>query len=370
MKNNPRPLAERWETEIVTWEKVESIKKHLGPGDHPSGTSQEAHGSEQEESTDMTPSPVAVGAKSYDHYRQRVFEEGRPTKFDKQGWIPTWPEDHPGTWEEYDYISLKHLEEDPEIGTLHGVELLERRHKNDEWSSHGLDLDGASNPEELQQAVETRLQEELKDTDVFIRLTPNKLSTVLDEGEYKNMFLTGKSGVTVGGKGITTEDYRNHRIEAEHKLMGIPTDTVEGRPIYGYLSKHENGRLFHPEGEQEWDKTDAFLEAYGSVAIKLKQSTTRERTTWTNMDSLDSGGRTYTSTLDQPSMFSMHHYWDARSYNVEDDFSVDEGTYWEAQIYGGLRLEDIEHIYMREEPKSKQLLKRLKKAGIPWTVTG
>ena len=208
-----------------------------------------------------------------------------------------------------------------------------------------------------------------------IATSTEALLQVLEDGRYKSQFETGSS------EGWYSP---NERRKIESEFLGIPTDIDDDkRPIYGYMPLLDSeGKLKHPA-------------YYGEHAVILKDDV-RERTTASFGDTLDHKlvGISLTEPVsdipDDRLEAAFVDYWSAEplryeminalSHSDQVDFSIDDldtpayagtlngWTYVEAQVHGGVSLEDIEKVGIKisDSPKTEQLVKSLEEAGIPW----
>jgi hypothetical protein len=192
-------------------------------------------------------------------------------------------------------------------------------------------------------------------SDSVIVMPQDKLNQVLASGRVKTVHETGTSTV-----GQSTQDYIDHRLVYESAAYGYDDSTpLEARPISGILM--QDG--YHP--------TDA-LSLYGgkkATEIILKPET-RERTTWTENDSLNTfrAGRTISSTV-----FSANHTanqagaWrkaTGKNYFETKNF---RSKLTEVQIHGGITTSDIAKVRFFSPP-SASAVARLAKLDIPYEV--
>jgi hypothetical protein len=183
------------------------------------------------------------------------------------------------------------------------------------------------------------------------------------DGEFKSTFETRKTGAKAG-KGQKIDAYTRQRAEAEDQLMQISQDSTV-RPKYGVLiNRHD------PEGHVR--KTGDWLDQYGDATVIFKPNV-RDRTTFTENDSLDSRGFRLPSPLNKASELSGFP-----GYSVGEHMRAlkvtqpDAGMFYhEAQYHGRLGVEDIHHVYLNKPPSSTQQRKlesMSKKNGFTWSV--
>jgi hypothetical protein len=158
---------------------------------------------------------------------------------------------------------------------------------------------------------ETRLQESVKaleKADVVISVDSKILEKLITDGRFKTQFETNTS------RGALNIPLREQTDAAQFGYH--PSTAPEMRPVYGYLTT--GGTI---------DKNRfAMVKQYGDLQFVLKRST-NSRTTYTTTDSLD--GAFYPSPLGTPSADAAR----GRS-----------GLYSEAQIHGGVSLDDVDYV--------------------------
>lgn len=160
---------------------------------------------------------------------------------------------------------------------------------------------------------------------VQIRVYPGVLNKIVADGRFKSQFESGKSeGMYSPGR----------RAEAEKNLMGAPTDLDDTlRPIYGYIS-----------GSASNESIEARVEQYGTITVILKDDV-KERTTVTWGDSLEidqNGGRAKPYLdMDKSGAYHSDQAGELMDGKVPDDYGY---FYVEAQIHGGVTLDDIADI--------------------------
>ena len=225
----------------------------------------------------------------------------------------------------------------------------------------------------------------MADADVNIQMDPKILGKFITDGEFKSVFEGGKGGVTDGRKGSKRSDYLRVRKEGEQRLFGIPTEDDGQRPIYGYLE--------HPDRSK--GQGGGMADQYGAVQLVFHESV-KERTTYTPGDSLDDrrmGG--FAAPVNDPANWSKVQTQGYFSFeedaaknpvtanagpstedwrvevttNAGQDVEVLTPRYIEAQIHGGLRLQDVKEIRVPVGFKlTPAMSKRLKESGVQVTV--
>lgn len=256
---------------------------------------------------------------------------------------------------------------DFDSGQLLGVSRLDQMVNPD-------DYEGCTTADEYVALVEARLKEELAKNEIFVRISPANLEKVLSDGKLENTFESKSSSVKYKDRKLSLKRYQEARRNGEMDALGIPLDSTD-RPVYGYFSKTENGRTLNAPfcvKNKYGDQDDPFLEVYGSIALKIK-SAKRADTSWTGTDSLDSRPAYFegfstvkSSSPDSPSYFSfpvasmgdpLRLAW----------FDTDSDIYQEAQIFGGVSVNDIESVFSRE-PLPESVTQTLDKKGIKWQI--
>lgn len=193
----------------------------------------------------------------------------------------------------------------------------------------------------------------LEECDIAVRVPLSKLDTILSEGHLKTWKESKESG------GYLDSEYERAKMESQ--VLGVPLEAGVGeRPIYGYFTRDKNGR----------EANDTWLMQYGEVVLKLKPHI-KDRSTFTDSDSLDYGvySRLYPSPVNHPSIFSLFgvtnqtdvlHYW-----APDSSHNPDNTIYWEAQIFGGVTLSDIDEIILPSAPTGS-LKDLLDSSGVSW----
>ena len=196
-------------------------------------------------------------------------------------------------------------------------------------------------PSELEARIRERLDKDLQNP-IAIRRGARGATSVLQEGRFKTQFETGTSG------GAFAPEYR---AKAEHNGLGIPTDIAPNkRPIYGYVAtgKHRASN-------------------YGGIEFELRDEV-RARTTITLGDSLvgfafEDEGQDLVGT---PALQPNPEGWDGGVKAYYEQGALGLG-YIEAQIQGGVSLEDISRIIVHSQNPDLEfpgLLELIKRRGI------
>lgn len=188
---------------------------------------------------------------------------------------------------------------------------------------------------------------------VATRTTPAGLAGILRAGRFRTVF----------DAGIKSRGLNNPSVRAKHEqgMWGYEPDSDPSvRPVYGYLA----GDVRHAPKEGE------ALAQYGRIEVRLKDRV-RSRTTAMFGDSLDMRHAGRPSQVDNPDGWAWtyanpgglvtHHY------SVGDRDPDDRSGYIEAQVHGGVSVDDIESVVFPSAP-SPELKDLLAQAGIPWQV--
>ena len=193
---------------------------------------------------------------------------------------------------------------------------------------------------------------------VSIILPSRALEEVLNEGRMKTVHETRRSQA-----GNSSEEYRALRVAYESLAFGYGGDSpMEERPVYGLLRSE---KLPMPE--------DALM-IYGGgkpAQIILKPEA-KSRTTISDRDSLNLFEPT--TPLTDPKFEASHLtrmaavYREATGENFFETENFAKYGSIEAQIHGGVRLEDIGKVLFYETP-SEELRELLTSKGIIWEVS-
>jgi len=204
------------------------------------------------------------------------------------------------------------------------------------------------------QEVESYLNE-VRDGQVCLAINGNDLVKVFEDGIFKNQFETN-----------TSQGMLNHqmRIDTEALQHDIWVDAkATDRPVYGYIAKNES------------DIITPSTESYGSYRVVFKPSI-KSRTTFTYGDSLGGSSRLVSylpipveGNLKPNQIFKALTSNDLKKINREVPI-IHPDIYSEAQIFGPLKIEDIESIHFTNPPEEwahwelDQLKEILKKHNI------
>lgn len=213
---------------------------------------------------------------------------------------------------------------------------------------------------EFRAAAEAHMRTLSDAANVYIRIEPDNLRSVLADGRFKTQFETGHSG------GVLSPP---NRQRSETALWGMPTTAPPtARPIYGYAAQ---------------DPFDGnMLDGYGPVAVRLKPGV-KGRATLTVGDTLDlsNAGRlpgASPAPYSTPSLESVQRTIDPLQMRMHSEgilIGPELQPYTEVQIFGGVAVSDIVEVLIKDTrslgipmPGLGQLLTDLDAAGIPYRL--
>ena len=212
---------------------------------------------------------------------------------------------------------------------------------------------------QMQADLARRIRETFAGKKVAVRTTPTGLMGILRDGRFKSQFEGGKSR---GLKDLQV------RARYEEQWFGLDTKSdPTKRPIYGYVMVDG----YRAAGIKDADA----LSQYGRVQVVLKDDV-RKRTTAMIGDSLDVKHAGWSSPIDDPEWQSftpgISGVYGSRiaKQGLRRDYSTPEfraDNYAEAQIHGGVKLDDIEEIILPIRPTGA-LRKLLDDLKISWRV--
>lgn len=206
---------------------------------------------------------------------------------------------------------------------------------------------------EYKTQLEDKMRQGLASKKIKIRMSEKALNQVLKDEEIKNTFDTKKSSAEYKANGFTYERYLKERDEVEKDLWG-----QSPKAVYGYFEKKQ--------GAVE------SVKPYGNVSIVLKD-TVKGRATFTDSDSLDAGTHRFVpSPVSNPSAYSsiyLTNWSDPLGYPWKDLAKKDQKYgYVEAQIFGGVKLTDIEGVHFDKAPSQKTIA-ALEQKGLKWSTS-
>jgi hypothetical protein len=213
-------------------------------------------------------------------------------------------------------------------------------------------------PEESVEITNKDLKEFSDSAAVSIVLPISALENVLNDGRMKTVHETKYSIA-----GDSSEDYRGSRVGYESLAFGYTGDSPAGeRPVYGLLRSTE-----HPMPK------DALLiyGGYKPAQIILKPEV-KNRTTISDRDSLNHFEAT--TPLTDPKfeasyitqMIAVYRKATGKSFLDTENFAKYGSI--EAQVHGGVKLDDIGKVLFYETP-SEEMIELLTSKGIIWEVS-
>lgn len=210
---------------------------------------------------------------------------------------------------------------------------------------------------------------------VAVRMFSDDLAAALGRGDkrYQSIF---ERGGTSRGSGDSPS---GQRALAEEKLFGLGPDApASKRPAYGYLfnkelqtrvkgrslverltgkrDSNDRKRLAESTVDQKTTLMNEDLYRYGDVAMILKNSALRGRTTITQGDSLNA----FLNQYPTPAKFGTRN----RKSLQQAKTSSARADFFEAQILGGFSFKDIKRIVATEPQTILKLQQAFRDAGI------
>ncbi|WP_157181630.1 hypothetical protein [Nocardia testacea] len=269
-----------------------------------------------------------------------------------------------------------------ELETLRHLTAINRR-LDDIAAARGLD------PTRFRADITADLRMLLAGKSVAIRVRPDTLLAVLNDGRFKTRFETGKSA------GGTKDD---GRAQLERTWWGYDPERLPAhlRPVYGYVMVNgEYVASTGPYGLGWWERLEDskwalgigssdMLSAYGEIQVVLKADIA-QRTTFTVGDSWNYRESTFPSHMLNPQPESFNALQPPLGSRPEPGglyrsefplLTVDRQyqTPWftssdfvEAQIHGGVGVHDIDHVLLPRDP-TPELRRALDGSGVPWRV--
>jgi len=185
---------------------------------------------------------------------------------------------------------------------------------------------------------------------IKIATNEDSLSKIVKDKRLKNVHETPSSRVFRDEQ----EKYKTNRIDYETKTMGVPTNALNReKPIYGYF-----------EGK------DIEAYNYGRTTIYLKDSV-KSRTSVTAGDSMNQSVPVLFSdivsgkaSIKDLELASSEYFLNSFRY------APNQPDYWEAQIYGGVTINDIQAIEITRGYVSQEIIDKLQKLGIQVIING
>lgn len=183
------------------------------------------------------------------------------------------------------------------------------------------------------------------------------------DGKFKNSLETGKGTFKTVGE---------ERATKERIMFGLSDADYDVMPKYGFVA-----------GKDTMDYEQIVSFGYGDTYVRFKDVSVRGRTSVTCGDSYDGnrllkGGIGYRASspavpLDRPdanfSLGILSHSRDGEAamkklMSASKLSDIQTSTYVEAQIYGVLRIEDVDAVFVQSKKQMASLTKLLKKQGL------
>jgi len=158
-----------------------------------------------------------------------------------------------------------------------------------------------------------------------------------DDPRFKTQFETGKSNGAYSKIG---------RMAGELRSQSMPmSEPVSKRPIYGYVAENDFDESILIDGPEQ----------YGGIRVVFKDDV-KTRTTMSVGDSLSTGCVPISMTQSEITPFDAWRASDRILYSTARDEGwnndtydigyLNEGSYFESQIHDGVKLSDVEAIYI------------------------
>jgi hypothetical protein len=205
---------------------------------------------------------------------------------------------------------------------------------------------------------------ENKNRRIGIAISEGGLEKVLSDGKYKNLFENNGRNAFIDAWKLERRDSQERnklrkqmefRAVAEQMLFGIPVagSKKSARPVYGF---------FFEDGVEQIGVNGG---TYGRLTMVMKRGV-EERSTMTAGDSI-AGQFMGVSPLNDPKGIGVQGGWAGTVNDQKPDYSSYNNRYFEAQIFGGVKIEDIAYIAVPFNYKfaNKDVQKRLAELGVP-----
>ena len=230
------------------------------------------------------------------------------------------------------------------------------------------------------QKVEVALQEltTSEDTHMAIRIKSEVLDSILEDGRFKSLFESGRTGMMGGTVGIG--GMQMSRLMIEYSLMSYPysdepwTLSYEDRPIYGSLVSYKKPSEVVISSEKL---------GWAGKIIAIMKNEVKSYATMTGGDSANWQYYLVPAPLLEPNRYIFNSYYKKESALAEaiscirkgEPLSVsifDAKEYAEVQIHGGqATVSNIQHlIFGKDEQVRDDQAAKLKALGITWSREG
>lgn len=213
--------------------------------------------------------------------------------------------------------------------------------------------------------IEEKLQAIADESRVYMCLDASTFERQIlkGEGKFKNSLETGKGSFKTVGE---------ERAVKERVMFGLSDADYDVMPKYGFVAGRET---------MDYEQIVSF--GYGDTYVRFKDASVRGRTSITCGDSYDgnrllNGRMGYSMSspavsLEQPdanfSLGILSHSRDGevalkKLMSATKLSEIQTSTYVEAQIYGVLRIEDVDAVFVQSKKQMASLTKLLKKQGL------
>ena len=229
-----------------------------------------------------------------------------------------------------------------------------------------LDSRLSQRSKEYERRAAEHIKKEMVKADVAISIDNASLLKVLDDGVYRNQFASGV------GAGADFNDFLDFKRQVEFDSWGTPFSAKpKDRVIFGSMIRKDNSL-----NRREFKNTSWYSNGdKGNTTVIVLKDKVRKRTTIIEGDSFiihDTARDRVTVPLNAPSTKMLSPKDDnilvfggKEARPISKLWSRD--TYIEAQISGGVGLDDIASIKFEKSPDNILKLK-LKEKGIKWEI--
>lgn len=188
-------------------------------------------------------------------------------------------------------------------------------------------------------AKAAELQHYVDNGTVSVRMFPHQFNSMLDDGRFKTMHEVG----------FTNGMHDPNKKQFEQNLWGA-------HPTYGYVApKAQDGTT--------GGHYDHAVSMYGPVKVELKDHM-KQRSTVTDGDSWVGIPHPSPATEIDPATTS----YKPDSPVLHHPYGQWEGSYVEAQVFGGVKPEDIKHVSFATGYPNEMLREKMRKHGITYSV--
>lgn len=194
------------------------------------------------------------------------------------------------------------------------------------------------NPAEVKKIILNKANEFIESSNMILVVTGETLEKIVSGGSVKNAFMT-RTTMPAALDQYDIDSYLKNRQRVEDMWFGYDNDTpANKRPIYTLLSQATD--------------LPATTAAYGDVQIVLNDNI-KDRATVTFGDSINDANNIQPSSARSPKLESFGSRIDQVAESImiaqENNWPIEKeivhvGGYVEAQVFGGIKLKDIDTI--------------------------